>query len=143
MSTRFVACPACSRHVRAGDAVCPFCGAAAPTPAPRRLLGGRLSRAALGAAGAVGATVALADCSSGNVSQTAFYGAASCGDAGTCQIADSGTDMGDVATGVFYGIACPDGSCFPQMDAGSDAGPSADAQADGAAGDASTDGGGD
>lgn len=48
-------CPSCNRHVRVGDASCPFCGSAVPVaaaavsaPVPR----GRLGRAALFAAGA-------------------------------------------------------------------------------------------
>jgi hypothetical protein len=49
-------CPSCNRHVRVGDAACPFCGsavavapaAAASAAGPR----GRLGRAALFAAGA-------------------------------------------------------------------------------------------
>jgi hypothetical protein len=72
MSAQFWPCPGCSRHVKRGDAICPFCGA---TPSveirPTRVLAGRLSRAALFAAGAVGATTACTTATS-----TPFYGAA-------------------------------------------------------------------
>lgn len=91
MSTRFVACEACARHVRAGDSVCPFCGAKGPRVAPQRSLPQRLSRAALHAAGAATAIVTL-DCSSSSGSVEAFYGAP-CID-GSCgpYTVDSGQD---------------------------------------------------
>jgi hypothetical protein len=64
MSVRFSPCSACARHVKEGDRVCPFCGAEVSRSievsfVPR----GRLSRAALFAAGAASA-LAAADCSS-------------------------------------------------------------------------------
>ncbi len=72
MSAQFWPCPGCSRHVKRGDAVCPFCGAAVSVDiGPTRTIAGRLSRAALFAAGAVGAAMATTDCSSG----MALYGA--------------------------------------------------------------------
>jgi hypothetical protein len=53
MSAQFWPCPGCSRHVKRGDAICPFCGATASVHiGPTRALSGRLSRAALFAAGA-------------------------------------------------------------------------------------------
>ena len=65
MSAQFWPCPGCSRHVKRGDTSCPFCGATASVDVgPTRVLAGRLSRAALFAAGAVGAAVATTDCSS-------------------------------------------------------------------------------
>ncbi|MCZ7679941.1 MAG: hypothetical protein M5U28_14740 [Sandaracinaceae bacterium] len=43
-----VACPACSRHVRAGEAECPFCAASlAGLAPPKRRAHGRLTRLAL------------------------------------------------------------------------------------------------
>ena len=52
MSAQFWPCPGCSRHVKRGDAICPFCGATATVDiGPTRALSGRLSRAALFAAG--------------------------------------------------------------------------------------------
>jgi hypothetical protein len=67
--TRLLACPACSRHLRASEANCPFCGAEVPTefkdaPAPRGP-GRRLSRAALYAFGAT--SLGLATACSGSV----------------------------------------------------------------------------
>jgi|SRR5580658_1005475 hypothetical protein len=63
MSAQFWPCPGCSRHVRRGDAICPFCGATASVVSgPTRVLAGRLSRVALFAAGAMGAAVATTDC---------------------------------------------------------------------------------
>src|ERR1700729_1598784 len=60
MAIRFTPCPACARHVREGDATCPFCGATSRAPAELpRALSTRLSRAAflaLGAAGGLAAT---------------------------------------------------------------------------------------
>jgi hypothetical protein len=48
MSVQFWPCPACSRHVKRGDAICPFCGATASIESsPTRVLAGRLSRAAI------------------------------------------------------------------------------------------------
>jgi hypothetical protein len=53
MSAQFWPCPGCSRHVKRGDAICPFCGATASVDiGPTRALSGRLSRAAIFAAGA-------------------------------------------------------------------------------------------
>jgi hypothetical protein len=63
MSAQFWPCPGCSRHVKKGDATCPFCGATASIEGgPKRVLAGRLSRAALFAAGTMGAAVATTDC---------------------------------------------------------------------------------
>jgi hypothetical protein len=54
--SRLHPCPSCNRHVRAGDAACPFCGTALAAAPPRvpgaPALLGRLGRAALFAAGA-------------------------------------------------------------------------------------------
>jgi hypothetical protein len=84
MSARFVPCPACSRHVKHGDCTCPFCGARAPsTDGPAREANVRMSRAALLAAGAVGAVLATTDCSSsdtGSPSPTTDAGDASQGE---------------------------------------------------------------
>jgi hypothetical protein len=65
MSAQFWPCPACSRHIKKGDALCPFCDATARVEGgPTRVLTGRLSRAALFAAGTVGAAAASANCAS-------------------------------------------------------------------------------
>lgn len=140
MKPRLIACPACARHVRASDCncACPFCGAAVPCAAPLRTIKGRLSRAAMHAAGAAGAVVAIADCSSsGNVRDVAFYGAA-CVDGSCITTMDAGEDAYDANTSVFYGAACPEGSCLPPVEAGNDA--PADVAPD--AGEDAADGGG-
>jgi hypothetical protein len=63
MIVQFWPCPGCSRHVKRGDALCPFCGATASIEiSPRPTIAGRLSRAALFAAGAVGTALATANC---------------------------------------------------------------------------------
>jgi hypothetical protein len=67
---RLLACPSCSRHVRATESACPFCAGSIPAsfrdlPAPRPP-GRRLSRAALYAIGAT--SLGLATACSGSVS---------------------------------------------------------------------------
>ena len=95
MRARFIACGACARHVRQGDVACPFCGAPAPSAPPvERVLGRGLSRAAMFAAGTAGVVVALADCSSGNVSTATFYGVATCGDASCIPTGDDASADG-------------------------------------------------
>jgi len=68
MTAHLVACPACARHVRASEAVCPFCASAVPdamrASTPRRPPTERLSRAAMYAFGVGGLAVAAACCSS-------------------------------------------------------------------------------
>jgi hypothetical protein len=75
MATSLRPCPGCSRHVRASEPACPFCGgdlgdAFRSVPGPRVPAVGRLSRAALFAIGAGGLTVG-SGC--GSLSQ-AMYG---------------------------------------------------------------------
>jgi hypothetical protein len=132
MSARFVACEVCARHVREGDSACPFCGASAPVVAPPRAIRGRLSRAAMHAAGAAGAVITLSDCTPGT--GEAFYGAP-CVD-GSCNYTyDAGQDAGQDSAGeVFYGGSCVGEDCgvAPVPEAGTDG----EAGADGASGDA-------
>jgi hypothetical protein len=65
-----VPCPGCSRHVKRGDAICPFCSANVSVESiPTRVLAGRLSRAALFAAGAVGVGIATTECAPSSVSE--------------------------------------------------------------------------
>lgn len=73
MSFQFWPCPRCSRHVKRGDAICPFCSASVEM-GPTRTIAGRLSRAALFAAGAMGAAVATTDCASSSPVFTPPYG---------------------------------------------------------------------
>ena len=66
LSSHLVPCSGCSRHVRAREAACPFCGAALPdavraSSPPRRVVG-RLSRAGIIAAGAAAAAIAATSC---------------------------------------------------------------------------------
>lgn len=53
-----MACPDCARHVRAGEAQCPFCSASLEgvAPPPRRRARGRLTRLALVAGVALAGT---------------------------------------------------------------------------------------
>jgi len=75
MIAQFLPCPGCSRHVKRGEPICPFCGAPASVEgSATRVLAGHLSRAALFAAGAVGVGIATTDC--GNTTALAPYGAA-------------------------------------------------------------------
>ena len=70
---RLIPCASCARHVRDTDAACPFCGAAAPVPAPLPTPPrGRMSRSALLAAGIAG-SLAATDCSTSH--STPLYGA--------------------------------------------------------------------
>src|SRR5580704_4332328 len=76
MSPRFTPCPACARHVKQSDNTCPFCGNRVPcVNVPARAVVGRLSRAALFAAGAAGLTLAATDCGS----MGSAYGGPPCG----------------------------------------------------------------
>jgi|HubBroStandDraft_3_1064219.scaffolds.fasta_scaffold406046_2 hypothetical protein len=87
MSESFWPCSGCARHVKRGDAVCPFCGIerlARPVASvaqsdgenePGRAPAARLSRAALFAAGTVGAAIAATGCST--ATSVPFYGAIS------------------------------------------------------------------
>src|SRR5262245_57917794 len=78
-------CSGCGRHVKSGEALCPFCGAhvsqGAPLPAAAPSPPGRLSRAALlgFGVGAIGAVVTLTDCGS----SVALYGAPASGPTGS------------------------------------------------------------
>jgi hypothetical protein len=93
MSVQFWPCPGCSRHVKGGDAVCPFCGATARVQSsPTRTIAGRLSRAALFAAGAVGAAVATTDCGNGTTIQPPY--GAPCTPPCTMEPEDSGASDG-------------------------------------------------
>jgi hypothetical protein len=104
MSVQFWPCPGCSRHVKRGDAICPFCGA---TPSveigPTRVLAGRLSRAALFAAGAMGTVVATTAC--GGKESTAPDSMASAGSSSGAS-AGSGSQYAG-SGGVLYGGPIP------------------------------------
>jgi hypothetical protein len=120
MAEKLTPCGECSRHVKASEAACPFCGAAmvaAPVPiVPFRRMA---------AAAAVASVAALAGCNSAP-SVGVFYGYAGWEDAG-----DDGSSPAPVP---FYGIASPpDASARrdAEADASSDGGAIADASKDG------------
>ena len=137
MAIRFTPCPACARHVREGDAACPFCGAGM-TRAPAAMVPvGRMSRAALLAAGAAGA-LAMTDCSSS--SGTPLYGGAvppqESGAPDDSSTSGSSGSAGSSGSGASGGSAGSSGSAQPMYGAVSfpEAGePSGDATADAAA----------
>jgi hypothetical protein len=102
MAIRFTPCPVCARHVREGDAACPFCSATSLPPAPlSRAPSTRLSRAAFLALGAAGA-LAATDCSSSPAPSPPY---------GTPPFADSGLTEGDSGDAGFaqplYGAVVP------------------------------------
>jgi hypothetical protein len=113
MSARFVACAACSRHVKEGDAVCPFCGAAAPRVGPLpRLVGVRMTRAAMIAAGTAGTVAAILDCGQTSGTSTAFYGVACTGSECLPGDQDAAPVLYDGgSSAVFYGVACTGDAC--------------------------------
>jgi hypothetical protein len=132
-----LACPSCSRHVRASEASCPFCGASVVVAArgfvPRQEPKERLGRAALYAFGVGSLTVATA-CSSSSSVPTPPYGTApfDAGHEETGASNDSGRDdarSGDDASDdadedaptiqPMYGIAF---DAARAVDAGEDAG---------------------
>ena len=65
MSSRLSPCPSCSRHVKVGPPVCPFCGGDVPTTVPARSFakaaGKPLTRAAVLFAGAAAVTACFDD----------------------------------------------------------------------------------
>jgi hypothetical protein len=137
MSARFVACPACARHMRAGECLCPFCGAKAACAKPLRRIGERLTRAAMHAAGAAGAVVALGDCT--YQTGTPAYGVPCTPDVCAPVYEDSGADTSTAADG---SEAASDASADSTEDVANESGvadgPQDDATVD-AAGDAPTD----
>lgn len=105
MVIRFTPCPSCARHVKVGDGACPFCGAITPRAAVAAIPRGRLSRAALLAAGAAGA-LAMADCGSSG-STVAPYGSPPRPPDAGMSMDDGGETPDASATVVFYGAASP------------------------------------
>jgi hypothetical protein len=113
----FVPCRSCARHVKQSDATCPFCGnEVSRVSISARVSVGRLSRAALFAAGAAGLALATTDCGSAQSS----YGGSPC----------PVDECGNVEVTVPFG------------DASGDAADGAPSTADGAAGDAGPNDGG-
>ena len=121
MTARFVACVACSRHVKEGDIACPFCGANAPRLEPLpRLAVVRMTRAAMIAAGTAGTVAALLDCGPTSGQTAVFYGVACTGSEcipGERDAAPGPYDSGSGA--VFYGVVCTGDACpGTEVDAG-------------------------
>jgi hypothetical protein len=133
--SHFVSCSSCSRHVRASEGACPFCGVSLPVakatpPAPSS----RVSRAALLAFGA-GAFMLTPACSSSN------GGGESCGPPncfppyGAPPLEDAGGAPDGSLVPADAQVGTPDAadaftSADSGSDGGSDAGPS-DATTDG------------
>ncbi|HTB74078.1 MAG TPA: hypothetical protein VK762_12580 [Polyangiaceae bacterium] len=127
MAIRFTPCPACARHVREGDATCPFCGATSRAPAELpRALSTRLSRAAFLALGAAGA-LAATDCSSSSSSPVPAYGLPPLTEAGFPQplygavvvLPDAGSGNGGIVPLPDAGSedAAPEQDAAPEEDA--------------------------
>jgi hypothetical protein len=119
MSSRLLACPACSRHVRVSESHCPFCGTElaatfglgpGPEPPPRGLSRAALYRRSLAAAGAVagsafmalGGGAALASACTDNISQP--------DDAGTFPEFEGGHPMA-----TMYGSPCEEDAEQPEL----------------------------
>ena len=134
MTLRFIPCSACARHVRGTDAACPFCGAAAPRPAPLPAAPrARLPRSALIAAGLAG-SLAATDCSVGPAPQPAYGGTSVVtGDD------ENPRDMADAQVGEADAGAADSGAMSTGDGAPADAAADAEDVAD--AGDAGRDGG--
>jgi hypothetical protein len=127
-----IACPSCARHVRLGEAACPFCradlGDAARAFAPRQAPSQRLSRAALYAFGVGSLTVASAcggvvgegagDKDGGHTDADIVADSAHGGSPETSSVVDARTP-GDVSNfTVPYGV--PPFDAGAEMDAGDD-----------------------
>jgi hypothetical protein len=93
MPERLVICIECSRHLKASEASCPFCGANAVRPSG----GDPFRRMAAAAAVAAGVTGFAACSSSSSPSTSVFNGAANVGDAASISTSTS--------VFVFYGAA--------------------------------------
>ncbi|MGO9834693.1 MAG: hypothetical protein ACLP1X_10785 [Polyangiaceae bacterium] len=130
MSARFAPCPECARHVKQSDSTCPFCGSVVPhaNDPSARVAVGRLSRSALLAASAVGATLATTECTS---TITPIYGAYVVPDAAfqdaSGDAADGGSSIpGDAAgeAGIAEGgsVQAAYGAAVPPTDGGGNGG---------------------
>lgn len=125
-------CPGCSRHVRALDAICPFCGDALPaslrTQMKPRLPTKRMGRSAILA---FGAALTAAGCGdpgtndddAGRMALDAGSEESDAGkDGGMASETDAGFDAGQNVA--LYGGPAVDSGMAPGDDAGMDAGPS-------------------
>jgi hypothetical protein len=109
MADRFVLCAACSRHVKAQDAACPFCGASfssASSSRPSTSEPFRRMAAAAAVAAGVAAATGCSQHSNGAPSVGTFYGIATPVDSGE-DAGGGGSDFDAPSTVTFYGIATP------------------------------------
>lgn len=115
-----VACPGCSRHVRATEMRCPFCAAALPGDLGERAAPSVPSRLSRAAAFAFGASLAIAGCAT-DVTTGDAAGSTSGGEGG------AGPGPGDEGGGqAVYGAPAPEDAGVEE-DAGLlDAGPDDD-----------------
>jgi len=94
-------CPSCQRHVRASDAACPFCGAATVVPGGGASalsgLRGRLSRAALFAAGAT--LIGMSACTDSKCADLSCTGAGGFGGGGAAGASGTGGTSAGGTTG--------------------------------------------
>ncbi len=151
--SHLVSCAGCARHVRASEAVCPFCRSELPQALreslPRRPPPARLTRAALFAIGTGAATIATAcggNVESGGTSQPAYGGSQMVDGGGMGEPAygggshpfDSGAgdSAADTGTAVLYGGIFPEDASVGALDAstGDDGGAESSARRVAAAG---------
>jgi hypothetical protein len=119
MATRFIPCPACARHVRDGDAACPFCGLAiAQASAAARPPMARMSRAALLAVSAASA-LAATDCSSTSSPGPTGSDAAAL-DSAISPTLDASEDDSSGMAQPLYGATAPLDAGEPDADAAAD-----------------------
>lgn len=109
MGDRFVLCAGCSRHAKACEVQCPFCGTDLAGALPSR--GEPFRRMAAAAAVAAG-VAALPGCTAGNTTLATFYGIGNPGPSESGDAASEGAAGNDAAgdapaVGVFYGLANP------------------------------------
>lgn len=118
---RLTPCPSCTRHVKVGSNLCPFCGGSVPVDVPVRAFAGRpLTRAAILFAGATAVSACSSSTAPTNEHEAgiedggfaAHYGVFADAlvmheDAGTQHDAGTPEDTGVVAH--YGGVVLPDG----------------------------------
>jgi hypothetical protein len=131
MSAQFWPCPGCSRHIKRGDVICPFCGAIATVESnPTRTPTGRLSRAALFAARALGTAVAGTNCGGNIASDGPSEAASDAGDSSATTVPIDSSSVADVLWAAMYGSPCPMGPCPIEVEDSSASDGSSDVAAD-------------
>lgn len=116
MTSQLVACPSCSRHVRVGEQLCPFCARAVPSTLVPKPRGPRRQYVGKNAT-ALALASALAGTGCGGDVATVTPIDATSETSGDTMIApfDSGADTAkpDVATDVSDSDVADDGASFP------------------------------